>query len=54
VEPKQLDAEVEKLVATIIANPRVAVAMGKEFFYGKLDWTLHEPMKRLRRPWPAT
>ena len=33
VEPEQLDAEVEKLVATIIAKPRVAVAMGKEFFY---------------------
>ena len=33
VEPEQLDAEVEKLVATIIAKPRIAVAMGKEFFY---------------------
>jgi enoyl-CoA hydratase/carnithine racemase len=36
VEPKQLDAEVEKLVATIIAKPRVAVAMGKEFFYRQI------------------
>src|SRR6187551_3729252 len=32
VEREQLDAEVEKLVAAIIAKPRVAVAMGKEFF----------------------
>jgi enoyl-CoA hydratase/carnithine racemase len=32
-EPDQLDAELEKLVATILAKPRVAVAMGKEFFY---------------------
>jgi enoyl-CoA hydratase/carnithine racemase len=36
VKPKQLDAEVEKLVATIIAKPRVAVAMGKEFFYRQI------------------
>ena len=32
-EPDQLDAELEKLVGTILAKPRVAVAMGKEFFY---------------------
>ncbi len=37
VEPEQLDAEVEKLVATIIAKPRVAVAMGKEFFYRQIE-----------------
>jgi len=36
VESAQLDAEVEKLVATIIAKPRVAVAMGKEFFYRQI------------------
>ena len=36
VEPEQLDAEVEKLVAAIIAKPRVAVAMGKEFFYRQI------------------
>ena len=36
-EPKQLDAEVEKLVATIIAKPRIAVAMGKEFFYRQAE-----------------
>jgi enoyl-CoA hydratase/carnithine racemase len=37
VEPEQLDAEVEKLVGTIIAKPRVAVAMGKEFFYRQIE-----------------
>jgi enoyl-CoA hydratase/carnithine racemase len=36
-EPKQLDAEVEKLVASIIAKPRVAVAMGKELFYRQAE-----------------
>jgi enoyl-CoA hydratase/carnithine racemase len=36
-EPEQLDAEVEKLVATIIAKPRVAVAIGKEFFYRQIE-----------------
>ena len=37
VEPEQLDAEIEKLVATIIAKPRVAVAIGKEFFYRQIE-----------------
>jgi enoyl-CoA hydratase/carnithine racemase len=37
VDPEQLDAEIEKLVATIIAKPRVAVAMGKEFFYRQVE-----------------
>src|SRR6266699_3880494 len=32
-EPEQLDAELEKLVAAIISKPRVAVAIGKQFFY---------------------
>jgi len=32
-EPEQLDAEVDKLVASIISKPRVAVATGKELFY---------------------
>ena len=36
-EPEQLDAEIEKLVATILAKPRVAVAMGKEFFYRQIE-----------------
>jgi enoyl-CoA hydratase/carnithine racemase len=36
-EPEQLDAEVEKLVATIVAKPRIAVAMGKEFFYKQVE-----------------
>jgi enoyl-CoA hydratase/carnithine racemase len=37
VEPEQLDAEVEKLVAAVIAKPRIAVAMGKEFFYRQIE-----------------
>ena len=31
--PEQLDAEVEALVASILAKPRAAIAMGKELFY---------------------
>ena len=37
VEPEQLDVELEKLVATIVAKPRIAVAMGKEFFYRQAE-----------------
>ena len=36
-EPEQLDAEIEKLVVSIISKPRVAVAMGKEFFYRQIE-----------------
>lgn len=36
-EPEELDAEVEKLVAAIVAKPRVAVAMGKQLFYRQLE-----------------
>src|SRR5580765_3709335 len=36
-EPEQLDAEVEKLVASIVSKPRVAVAMGKELFYRQIE-----------------
>ena len=36
-EPDQLDAEVEKLVTKIVAKPRIAVAMGKEFFYRQVE-----------------
>lgn len=39
-EPDQLDAEVEKLVATIVAKPRIAVAMGKEFFYRQVELSI--------------
>jgi Enoyl-CoA hydratase/carnithine racemase len=44
-EPEQLDAELEKLVAAIISKPRVAVAMGKEFFYRQASWV----SQRVRR-----
>src|SRR4029077_18335143 len=33
VEPERLDAEIESLVASIVAKPRAVVAMGKELFY---------------------
>jgi enoyl-CoA hydratase/carnithine racemase len=36
-EPAALDAEVERLVASILAKPRVAVAMGKALFYRQLE-----------------
>ena len=39
-EPEQLDAEVERLVASIVAKPRVAVAMGKQLFYRQLEMSI--------------
>jgi enoyl-CoA hydratase/carnithine racemase len=36
-EPDQVDSELEKLVAAIVAKPRIAVAMGKEFFYKQAE-----------------
>jgi enoyl-CoA hydratase/carnithine racemase len=33
VPADQLDAEIERLVASILAKPRVALALGKELFY---------------------
>lgn len=36
-EPDQLDAEVEKLLASIVSKPRVAIAMGKQLFYRQLE-----------------
>lgn len=35
--PEQLDAEVERLAASIVSKPRVALAMGKELFYRQLE-----------------
>lgn len=40
VAPEQLDAEVERLVASIVAKPRVALAMGKELFYRQQEMGL--------------
>ncbi len=37
VDAAQLDAEVERLAASILAKPRVAVAMGKALFYRQLE-----------------
>lgn len=36
-EPEQLDAELAKLVDTILAKPRVAVSLGKSLFYRQLE-----------------
>ena len=36
-EPDELDAELEKLVAAIVSKPRIAVAMGKDFFYRQVE-----------------
>lgn len=33
VAPDQVDAQIERLVQSIVAKPRVALAMGKELFY---------------------
>jgi enoyl-CoA hydratase/carnithine racemase len=33
VAPAQVEAEIERLVASILAKPRLALAMGKELFY---------------------
>ena len=37
VPADQLDAEVEKLVASIVAKPGRAIAMGKDLFYRQLE-----------------
>src|SRR5437762_8365697 len=37
VEPDQLDAELEKLIGAIISKPRIAIAIGKEFFYRQAE-----------------
>ena len=36
-EPAALDAELEKLLLSILAKPRVAVALGKELFYRQVE-----------------
>jgi enoyl-CoA hydratase/carnithine racemase len=36
-DPDRLDDEVERLVASIVAKPRLAIAMGKELFYRQLE-----------------
>jgi enoyl-CoA hydratase/carnithine racemase len=37
VESEALDAEIEALVASVVAKPRVAIAMGKQLFYRQLE-----------------
>jgi enoyl-CoA hydratase/carnithine racemase len=40
--PEELDAAVEALVASIVAKPREAVAMGKALFYRQLETGIEE------------
>lgn len=42
VDADQLDAEVEALAASIVAKPRVALAMGKGLFYRQLETGIAE------------
>jgi enoyl-CoA hydratase/carnithine racemase len=37
VDADALDAEIESLAASIVAKPRVAIAMGKQLFYRQLE-----------------
>ncbi len=37
VAAEQLDAEIDKLTASILAKPAVAIAMGKQLFYKQLE-----------------
>ncbi len=37
VEPEGLDAEVERLTASILAKPQIALAMGKTLFYRQVE-----------------
>jgi enoyl-CoA hydratase/carnithine racemase len=36
-EPEQLASELEKLLGAILGKPRVAIAIGKEFFYRQAE-----------------
>src|SRR4030095_1121701 len=49
VGTEHLDAEVEKLVAAIIAKPRVAVAIGKEFFYRQIELGIAQAFEEAAR-----
>jgi enoyl-CoA hydratase/carnithine racemase len=35
--PAELDAEIERLLASIVAKPRLAIALGKELFYRQAE-----------------
>jgi enoyl-CoA hydratase/carnithine racemase len=37
VPPDELDAEIARLAASIVAKPQVAIAMGKELFYRQIE-----------------
>jgi len=37
VAPDQLDAEIDKLIASILSKPASALALGKDLFYRQLE-----------------
>ena len=41
-DPEQLDAELDRLLDSIVAKPRVAVALGKALFYRQLENGIEE------------
>ena len=45
VAPEALDAEVDRVVTTILAKPRSAVALGKELFYQQVELGLESAYK---------
>ena len=52
--PSGIDAAVESLVASIVAKPAVAVAMGKQLFYRQLERASRLPTRMPAGRWPAT
>lgn len=42
VAPEQLDAEIDALASSIVAKPRVAIAMGKAQFYRQVETGIEE------------
>ncbi|WP_237161768.1 enoyl-CoA hydratase [Mycolicibacterium fortuitum] len=49
-----LDDEIEALVSSIVAKPRVAVAMGKALFYRQIDVDIESGYADAGPRWPAT
>ncbi|WP_369632933.1 enoyl-CoA hydratase-related protein [Variovorax sp. V512] len=53
--PEALDAAVEALVASIVAKPRTALALGKALFYRQLETGIETARwPTPAGPWPAT
>jgi len=54
VPADQLDAEVDRLASSILAKPRVALAMGKELFYRQIETGIEAAYQLAARRWRAT